>query len=129
MQDQKHPGDWQAHRTESVMWQGIGGQLFSDSRCIVWGQISCRKMTLSSGCLASEFPGVQSDEMGISSSFRDNWMWKFKGSSGSDDVDIREPEGPRAFSCRSAFLKVQAGNPRHRNHLELILKYRFLFPI
>ena len=61
-------------------------------------------MPLCSGHMPSEFPGVQSDDMGISSSCRDNWMWKFKGNSGSDDADIREPEGPRAFSCRSAFL-------------------------
>lgn len=52
-----------------------------------------------------------------------------KGNGSSDGADIREPEEPRAFYCRSAFLKVWAGNPSHRNQLELTLKYRLLFPI
>ena len=33
------------------------------------------------------------------------------------------------FYYKSAFLKVWAGNPRHRNQLELIFKYRLLVPI
>ena len=52
-----------------------------------------------------------------------------KGNGSSDGADIREPEEPRAFYRRFAFLKVWAGNPRHRNQLELTLKYRLLFPI
>lgn len=50
-----------------------------------------------------------------------------KGNGSSDGADIREPEEPRTFYCRSAFLKVWAGNPRHMNQLELTLKYRLFF--
>lgn len=53
---------------------------------------------------ASEFPGVQPDEMGASSFSRGNWMWKVKGGGSSDGADIREPEEPRTFYSGSAIL-------------------------
>lgn len=61
---------------------------------------------------------------------RGSWIWKDKDNGSSDAADIREPEELRVFFYyKSAFLKVWAGNPRHRNQLELIFKYRLLVPI
>ena len=98
LQAQKLGGHGPAPRTENVVG-GVSETSFALAGNVLLGDGAWAKRGLVFFWLlqASEFSGVQPDEMEVSSVSRGKWIWPFKGMAILMGLMMREPEEPNGF--------------------------------